>query len=79
MPQWSESIWLQHQDGVPWYRAPLPSRRHDCSAWTLGKPYPYETWVLGRCRCGARKWSFAEDWSDVNQRRKQGIVFYTNL
>lgn len=41
---------IKHLDGVPWFDAPAPPRRHRCWPQTIGNLRPLET--VHRCACG---------------------------
>jgi hypothetical protein len=55
---------MTHLDGVPWWEAPTPRRRHACWTQTSG-------WLdlnqVERCACGATRWN-GRSWFDRNQR-----------
>jgi hypothetical protein len=58
---------LHHKDGVPWYQAPAPPRRHTCWAQTDG----WTNWVnrVERCACGAIRYDGAHGvWMERNSR-----------
>lgn len=58
-------VGAKHLDGVPWYEAPVPSRRHACWVQTL-------TWLhmdrQHRCACGAMRNGFFDPWKARNAR-----------
>jgi hypothetical protein len=58
---------LWHLDGVGWYNAPLPRKRHKC--WTQTRGWMDEFTLVERCACGAMQIDLG-GWGCVNERRK---------
>jgi hypothetical protein len=71
----SEYVWedgplfVKHLDGVKWYEAPVPPRRHKCWAQTKGMLPSGEE--VERCACGAVKNPKYRSWLEVNSRKTQ--------
>jgi len=62
------SFEVTHRDGVPWFEAPLPPRKHECFAQTEG----WSGWVnrVERCPCGAIRLDGRRGvWVEINARR----------
>jgi hypothetical protein len=59
-------IW--NLNGVPWFDAVTPPRKHECIAQTKG----YVDWFtpVVRCACGAIQYD-GSHWMDKNQRLKE--------
>lgn len=61
----SGDVELEHLDGVPWYKAPLPPRIHSCTPQTRG-------WSgfqrIKRCACGGT-W-IMDGWCGKNERTR---------
>lgn len=63
----SDSSQIEHLDGVPWHKAPIPRRFHRCRPQTRGYVNTF-TPVL-RCACGAINFDNS-GWAEKNSRRK---------
>lgn len=56
---------IVHLDGVTWWDAPVPPRKHECWAQTIGNLNPLET--VRRCACGSLSYD-GQYWMDRNTR-----------
>lgn len=60
-------VGTRHLDGVPWWKVPMPPKRHTCWVQTV-------TWVhlerQHRCGCGAIRRGFFDPWKGKDTRRK---------
>lgn len=56
---------LQHRDGVGWWQAPVPPRRHDCWVQTSGV---HNGMLVERCACGAIRPDGHGVWVERNTR-----------
>lgn len=60
--------YLEHLDGVDWYHARLPRRRHHCQPQTRGfLGFGY----VERCACGAIRDRANGSWLERNSRKKK--------
>lgn len=59
--------WIEHLDGIPWYKAPIPRRWHRCKPQTKGW-LRYFTRVQ-RCACGGIRMDGHHGWAERNSRR----------
>ena len=68
----SEYVWedgplfIKHLDGVKWYEAPVPPRKHKCWPQTMGILPSGED--VYRCACGATRNPRWKGWLEVNSR-----------
>lgn len=73
--EWAEgSEFLTHRDGLSWFAAPVPRRRHACTPQTRGFFIGMlDGEVVERCACGAIRaggdiWPV---WMERNSRRRE--------
>lgn len=59
----SLSLFMEHLDGVDWYHAPKPPKKHACTAQTRGMVnFEY----VERCACSAIRLGKDGIWMEVN-------------
>jgi hypothetical protein len=57
---------IEHKDGIWWYEAPLPPKKHECEPWTSA----WEGFTqVQRCACGSIRMNPDRVWIEVNARR----------
>lgn len=61
---------IEHLDGVPWWKAPIPPKRHNCTPQTRALLHDVE-----RCACGALQFRHGPGsgvWGERNSRTAPG-------
>jgi hypothetical protein len=61
-----DGSYLQNLGGVDWFHAPVPRRRHQCRAQTIGL---FDGEVAQRCACGAIR-GIGGMWFERNTRTR---------
>lgn len=65
--EWTDGLqFLAHRDGVAWTEAPIPARRHRCTAQTRGR---FTGAVVERCACGAIREAGEQFWLERNSSK----------